>query len=90
MRIFILILFVVVSVSLFGQDLPRNPIPGKCYVRCFDYQERVEWQERDCDSLKWRKPGETFEIKGEEAVNFLKKKIKFKNIKRNWFFLGMI
>tara|TARA_R100001369_G_scaffold92244_1_gene136377 strand:- start:343 stop:1446 length:1104 start_codon:yes stop_codon:yes gene_type:complete len=33
-KIFLLVLSLSISALTFGQDLPTNPEPGKCYVRC--------------------------------------------------------
>jgi hypothetical protein len=33
-NLFLLVLFTVSYFNVFSQDLPQNPEPGKCYVRC--------------------------------------------------------
>ena len=35
-----------------NNNFPRNAKPGKCYVRCFDYQTKVEWEQIDCSLAK--------------------------------------
>ena len=29
-------------------DLPKNPRPGKCYIRCYDNDKLSEWKTMDC------------------------------------------
>ncbi|MFD1063319.1 hypothetical protein ACFQ1Q_08665 [Winogradskyella litorisediminis] len=72
----------------FGQKLPKNPVPGKCYEKCFDFEAKIEWREVHCDSLKLRTAGENFVIKGEEAVDIIKKKIKFEKYQEKLIKLG--
>jgi hypothetical protein len=33
-------------------NFPRNAKPGKCYVRCFDYEKKVKWEQIDCSLAK--------------------------------------
>jgi len=70
----------------FGQNLPKNPVPGKCYERCFDYEAKFEWKEINCDSIKPNKP--RLLIRGEEAVSTIKRNIKFKKYQEKLKKLG--
>ncbi len=52
-----LYLLLLISLIFFTQanaqkSLPKNPEPGKCYVRCFDYDKIVKWEEIDCSLAK--------------------------------------
>lgn len=33
-------------------ELPSNPEPGKCYIRCFYYDKPIQWEEIDCGKIK--------------------------------------
>lgn len=47
-----LILFCFCSLG-FSQDLPKNPQPGECYVRCIkDSGKKQEWKKIDCDLVQ--------------------------------------
>lgn len=49
-----LILFFVCIINVNAQkaSLPKNPDPGKCYVKCLEYDKPTFFKEVDCDSLK--------------------------------------
>ncbi|QRM89564.1 hypothetical protein FG167_10085 [Lacinutrix sp. WUR7] len=50
MKQFLFLLFVgLFSWNSFSQDLPPNPEPGKCYIRCRENGKHVSWQEINCD-----------------------------------------
>lgn len=72
----------------FGQNLPRNPKPGMCYEKCFDYEAQIKWVEISCDSIKKSRPDGFFKIKGEEATNITKSRIKFKKYQEKLIKLG--
>lgn len=89
MKKFIVILILLVATFSYGQYLPRNPKVGMCYLACFDYQAKFEWKEVSCDSLKKNNIQEGyFEIKGEEAVNLIKRQTKFKAYQAKLIKLG--
>ncbi len=46
----LLLLFVLFTAGLFAQ--PRNAEAGKCYLQCFDFNNKVEWKEVDCEKSK--------------------------------------
>lgn len=49
----ILLLTIILTSQLEAQnyDLPPNPKAGKCYVKCFDYEKKLEWKDVDCDKV---------------------------------------
>lgn len=49
-------------------NLPRNPDPGKCYERCFDYDKKFEWVVVDCKEVtnKFENKTEQDRIKEEQ------------------------
>lgn len=38
--------------SAFPQKSPANAKPGECYVKCFDFDKKIEWKEVDCSEVK--------------------------------------
>ena len=96
MRNLICLLFLSISFSFYGQNknadlyLPPYAEAGKCYMMCFDYNSKVEWLEKSCDSLKYRKPEENLVFKGEKASNYIKSRIKFKKYQDKLISLGLI
>ena len=94
MRNLICLLFLSISFSFYGQNknadlyLPPYAEAGKCYMMCFDYNSKVEWLEKSCDSLKYRKPEENLVFKGEKASNYIKSRIKFKKYQDKLISLG--
>lgn len=71
-----------------AQDLPPNSKAGKCYIRCFDYDKKVEWEEINCDSLKTATTNTLFTIKGENENDIIKNRLKFKRYKEKLISLG--
>jgi len=41
--------FFTFSLKMSAQDLPRNPKAGKCYLRIFEIDKKIEWKEVDCN-----------------------------------------
>jgi len=50
------VLFIVFSFAYFfgfsQHQLPKNPKPGKCYVRLLEVDKKIAWKEIDCNSDK--------------------------------------
>ena len=46
----ILIVFLLFSNGILAQgfDLPKNPKPGNCYIRCYDDDRLSDWKIIDC------------------------------------------
>ncbi|WP_452226763.1 OmpA family protein [Lacinutrix cladophorae] len=57
MRHFITFLFILFSSYCFSQhtDLPKNPKPGKCYIRCFTENNKTQWEEVNCKYIQYTK-----------------------------------
>ena len=51
------------------KNLPKNAKPGNCYVRCFDYETKVDWKQIDCSLAK--KDGKPFK-RTHETIEKLK------------------
>jgi len=53
-KLYVLLLmsFIFFAQANAQKSLPQNPEPGKCYIRCFDYDKIVEWEEVDCSLAK--------------------------------------
>ena len=51
------------------KNLPKNAKPGNCYVRCFNYETKVDWEQIDCSLAK---KGEKSFKKTEENIEKLK------------------
>ena len=70
MRAIFIFMLVCFSLSSYSQnyDLPPNPKPGKCYVKCcpidFNYNKKYSgvWSEIDCDLAKAKKQKRTITI----------------------------
>ena len=66
MRAIFILMLICFSLSSYSQnyDLPPNPKPGKCYVKCcpidFNYNKKYSgvWSEIDCDLAKAKKQKE--------------------------------
>ena len=53
MKCYVLVVLIMCcTTTSWAQSLPDNPQPGKCYVRCLDYDQKIEWLERDCNEAK--------------------------------------
>ena len=48
-----ILLFVIAFANINAQDLPPNPKPGKCYIRCkTPNNDSSEWKAINCKTLK--------------------------------------
>ncbi len=53
MRYFFIVLLLIPSILLSqNEDLPRNPQPGKCYMRCEVGNGQTDWKAIDCELVK--------------------------------------
>lgn len=58
MKIYVVILVAMLTTSVYAQtyDLPPNPEPGKCYVKCFnENKKKIKWEELDCALVDYQK-----------------------------------
>lgn len=57
MKYIILPIFLFTFLNLTAQnyDVPPNFTPGKCYMKCFDYEKKLEWKEVNCEDFKNKK-----------------------------------
>lgn len=57
MKIVVFLIVVLVSTMGFSQnyDLPSNPEPGKCYVKCYsDTKKKTKWDEIHCALVNYQ------------------------------------
>lgn len=70
MKITIVLVFVLMSIMGFSQnyDLPTNPEPGKCYVKCYKEEKRItKWEVIDCALVSFQ----SLDVKFENTNNEL-------------------
>ena len=53
-KLILIILIFSIYANVYSQDLPKNPKPGKCYLKCFvdNTNQQTEWKEIGCVELK--------------------------------------
>lgn len=78
--VFFFIVFYSLNIVAQKKDLPSNPKPGKCYSKCFRYDEKAKWEEVNCDSsrasrtrIKTRKDSIEIEQKKLKMIAYQKK-----------------
>ena len=77
MKQFVFILFIgLFSFNSFGQDidLPKNPKPGKCYVRCIVEDNSYDWKVIDCKLMQ------KFKVFAKDSVKLKTLQIKLSNL----------
>ncbi|WP_379978157.1 OmpA family protein [Dokdonia ponticola] len=58
MKIYVVLLVAMLTTSVYAQtyDLPPNPEPGKCYVKCFnENKKKIKWEDIDCALVNYQK-----------------------------------
>lgn len=55
MKQLLLASIILLSFNSHAQDLPKNPKPGECYVRCVNKKGKLtNWKTIDCDLVKFQ------------------------------------
>lgn len=52
---YLIIVFCFFSFFGWTQEMPNNPQPGKCYVRCLEDGNLSKWKDINCSLIKWKK-----------------------------------
>jgi len=58
MKIYIVLLVTMLTTSVYAQsyDVPSNPEPGKCYIKCFKKdKKKIKWEDIDCAFVNYQK-----------------------------------
>lgn len=58
MKIYIVLLVAMLTTSVYAQtyDVPPNPEPGKCYIKCFNEdKKKIKWEDIDCALVNYQK-----------------------------------
>jgi hypothetical protein len=87
MKKYIFLLIIVtftLQVKAQNYNLPPNPKPGKCYVKCFSYDKKFEWKTIECSKLKAPQKEKT----KKELIEAEHSKIKLKKYQEKLLALG--
>lgn len=82
MKYLILIISMTFSLNVTaqGSGLPENAEPGKCYIRCMNYDERIDWEEVECSKGKKALSKELIEKVKKDKEKLLEYQLKLKGL----------